>query len=48
MNCGLTHSGRLVDHLPYSYGWIDDVYDWFACFGELLEDSLDATPFTVF
>jgi len=27
MNCGLTHSGRSVDRLPCSYGWVDGVQD---------------------
>jgi len=25
VNYELTPSGRLVDGLPYSYGWVDDV-----------------------
>jgi hypothetical protein len=27
MNRELTPSGRLVDRLPYSYEWVDDVHD---------------------
>jgi len=27
MNVELTPSGRLVDRLPYSYGWIDGVQE---------------------
>jgi len=27
MNCGLTPNGRLVDRLPYPYGWVDSVQD---------------------
>jgi len=30
VKCELTPSGRLVDHLPYSYGWIDDVQEKFV------------------
>ena len=27
VNCGLTPSGPLVDHLPYPYGWVDGVQE---------------------
>jgi len=27
MNYGLTPNDRLVDRLPYSYGWTDGVHD---------------------
>jgi len=27
MNCELTPSGRLVDRLPYSYGWVESLQE---------------------
>jgi len=27
VNCGLTPSGRLIDCLPYPYGWVDGVQE---------------------
>jgi hypothetical protein len=45
VECGLTPNGHLVDLLPYSYEWVDDVHEF--CFGELLKGSLDITSFIV-
>jgi len=47
VNYKLTPSGRLVDHLPYPYGWVDGVHEQ-LCFGELLEDSLKLPRLSLF
>lgn len=48
MNCELTPSGRLVDCLPYSYEWVDDVQKQFALLGELLKVNFGATSYFAF
>jgi len=48
VNCELTHGGRLVDRLPYSTNGLTACRTGLLCFGELLEDILDATSFSVF